>query len=326
MTPVTISAHPRIHMTLISMHHNGYRINGGLGFAIDRPQAEIRVQVSPIIKLIDMREFPFSVEASQRLINTLNIVQKQYALANGIEVTVVGGPLTHYGFGTGTRIRLACIEALFLVNGYAYTKYDLQRISGRGGTSGVGVYTYFTGGLVFDAGHPNRAQSLVPSSVAEGRGSFPLLLRSVEMPGWDIGLCIPTNIGTVNAEAEYNHFTRTCPISLESAMSVLHHCAFGILPAAMENDLDTFAKAVREIQNGEWKLAERRLHGSQLEKLEHALYQAGALAVGMSSIGPTLYFFATDVLSVVAKLEELRLPCRLLVTKPANEGRIVTIN
>jgi predicted sugar kinase len=34
---IEIHSFPRVHITLLSMHDGGYRVNGGLGFAIDKP-------------------------------------------------------------------------------------------------------------------------------------------------------------------------------------------------------------------------------------------------------------------------------------------------
>ena len=37
MKSITITTHPRIHITLIGMNNNGYRRHGGIGFSISDP-------------------------------------------------------------------------------------------------------------------------------------------------------------------------------------------------------------------------------------------------------------------------------------------------
>ena len=55
-----ITAFPRIHMTLIGMNSDGYRINGGIGFSITDPKFLFSFTKSPNFQFIDDRIYGFT--------------------------------------------------------------------------------------------------------------------------------------------------------------------------------------------------------------------------------------------------------------------------
>ncbi|EJT06504.1 beta-ribofuranosylaminobenzene 5'-phosphate synthase [Rhizobium sp. CCGE 510] len=93
---------------------------------------------------------------------------------------------------------------------------------------------------------------------------------------------------------------------------------YGTLAAVAENDLETFTESIEAIQRTVWKTAEWSWHGEQLKEVAAELRTAGARGVGMSSMGPSLYFDATH-------LEPTKLPPKIFeatfITRPANLGR-----
>src|SRR5206468_3447803 len=112
----------------------------------------------------------------------------------------------------------------------------------------------------------------------------PLLLDSIQMPEWSVGLCIPTGLKTKTQEEEAEFFDRVCPIRPEESYRTLYHSLFGAYVSVRERDSTNFAKAIKEIQFCEWKQKERNEYGEELIILESKLYQLGALCVGMSSL------------------------------------------
>jgi beta-ribofuranosylaminobenzene 5'-phosphate synthase len=74
--------------------------------------------------------------------------------------------------GSKTALLLSMIEALSLLAGCDLSPSKLVELSGRGGTSGVGVSSYFSGGMIFDLGRPNDNLPFVPSS-ADATGLRP---------------------------------------------------------------------------------------------------------------------------------------------------------
>lgn len=208
-----ITAFPRLHLTLIGMNEKGYRVNGGIGFAIKDPQLILIIKPSDSLQLIDNRHTQLSQNQYGKLAQIIEEVRTQYRFKYSISVKISGGMRTHYGFGSETSIRLSCLEALFILNEHQYESELLVSLSGRGGTSGIGLHTYFEGGMVLDIGRKYAGGSFKPSNYTENRKKVALLLQRVPMPEWNIGVCIPLEISPKSDLEEKGFFKKTCPIA-----------------------------------------------------------------------------------------------------------------
>lgn len=320
---MTINISSRLHTTLISLHSNGYRQNGGFGFAIEEPSLSIRGEQSQSFEIIDHRKYGFSMDEKQRLLNTLKQTADQKKFSQKCTIKISGDVASHMGFGTGTAIRLASLELLYLINDAEYTEQEIINASGRGGTSGIGIHTYFNGGYVFDIGRSDPNGNFAPSCATEKNPSSPLALIQGSMPKWEIGLCIPKNILPKSEEEEKAFFSQTCPIEPSESYEALYHVVYGVLGGIKEENRATFGEALKNIQSCRWKNAERQLYDGQIERIEKVLYGSGADSVGMSSLGASLFFIADDIKNVIKTAKELLPECDLRVTRPNNTGRII---
>ena len=324
-TKVIIKAFPRIHITLIGMNDDGYRINGGLGFSIDKPSIEAKVTAVKSFTFVDKRNKKLNSSEIDRIESIINEICLAESLKSSISVTIRGDLETHSGFGSGTIIRLLCIESLFIINKVPYTKSKLIKLSRRGGTSGVGIRTYFDGGFVFDLGH--KAEELIPSSIAEDKVRKSIILKRLKMPEWEIGLCLPHYIKSLTPAQEKAFFAKIVPLKQPDVNDTLYHSIYGVLAAVKESDKDCFETAITNIQNCKWKHAERTEYGRQIFDLEKLLLKSGADMVGMSSLGPTIFFTAKDIKVVIqtATNKMKNKDCSFIRTKPNNTGRIIEI-
>lgn len=318
---ISIDIYPRIHITLLGMNDGGYRINGGVGFAVSGLHCCVSATCSPQFQVIDVRSNK-DHQLEKQLINLLAGEKERLRLPHPISLTISGGMPSHYGFGSGTAIRLASLEALHILNDSPVSQPDLISASKRGGTSGIGIHTYFDGGFVFDIGKPNKGHQHLPSGLVHP-DQTPLCLGRQDMPDWNIGICIPTQIRPKTQQEELEFFGRTCPIKDDDVYETLYHVAYGLYPAVIEGDKDTFCRALRAIQSSAWKKAERQEYGDDLLRLEKQIYDLGADAVAMSSLGPALFFLADDVGQVVTRIREHSLACTSYATTPMNKGRQV---
>ncbi|MCQ8129646.1 beta-ribofuranosylaminobenzene 5'-phosphate synthase [Methylomonas sp. WSC-6] len=319
-TELKIISKPRIHLTLLSMHENIFRINGGMGYSVDSPNCEISFSKSKNFFIYDNRKFPSSAKETDQLLTFLRSKQISYGFEGSLEVSISGNMRPHAGFGSGTAVTLACLEALHILNGSEISPAELVAASGRGGTSGVGIHSYFSGGYVFDLGRKVDGSPFSPSHL-NGSKPAPLLLDQGPMPDWEFGICMPAAIAHKTQAEERDFFRRTCPLPADKVYETVYHTLFGLYAALREADRSAFCAALKSVQNCAWKLAERREYGKALLELEQAIYAAGADAVGMSSLGPSLFFLADDVNSVVAAMRQSRPDCDWLVTRPDNLGR-----
>jgi len=320
---VKINIPSRLHLTLISMHEDGYRQNGGIGFSINIPSLEVDFQNIRTISIEDNRNSGFTQKEKQRIITILEDEVKKKNFTTGYIATIKGNVPTHMGFGSSTSLRLALIEGLYLINKHEYTKEDIVRVSERGGVSGIGIETYFHGGLIFDMGRTSVSDFVPSSSMEKKEKKLPLLAKRVNMPLWNIGICIP-NIKPKTESEEKAFFTKTCPIEESESYKALYHATYGVLASVMEEDIDTFEKAIVKIQKCQWKKSERALYGDTLLKEESILYECGAKAVGMSSLGASLYFVADDVHEVIEYAKKKLIKSKFFITNVNNVGRTIS--
>ena len=179
-------------------------------------------------------------------------------------------------------------------------------------------------GVVFDVGVKNLRLALLPSSSLEGVRPSPLVITQLEMPAWKIGLCIPSDISPQTEEQEIAFFKRACPTSAVAASETLYHVVLGVVAAARDRDFRTFCDAVNAIQRCTWKRLERELYAESLLLVEREIYDNGASAVGMSSLGPGLFFLADDVDAVTARVRRVLPQYGWIVGICHNSGRTVT--
>lgn len=322
LSRLTVVTYSRLHLTLLAMHQSEYRINGGIGFAIKAPSNKLVFTRSTNFEIEDQRSRPMSLAEQERLLNILKVEGSNNKFDTSFRIDIVGDMFTHSGFGSGTAITLASIEALHLLNGRTINKESLIKASGRGGTSGVGINTYFNGGCIFDLGRQIDDVKHRPSSMVESK-PMPFLLDQFAMPNWTIGICIPKSIPNKSQLEEQGFFERVCPIPATSVYEATYHTLFGVYAALKEKNKSSFCKALKNIQQCTWKKSERKEYGQALVDIEDSLYKCGADAVGMSSLGPCLFFLADNVDEVISEMKKLSMECEMFVTHPHNQGRLV---
>ena len=320
-----IEVRPRIHISLVSMDANGYRKNGGIGFCINSPEATLSIQNAQDFSITDNRTVSFPSPELHDLLGVLENVKKTLKLKTAVHVTITGEMPTHMGLGSGSAVRLGSIEGLLLQNGVNLSNREIMQLSGRGGTSGIGINTYFTGGMVMDLGVENDGGPFVPSSMAT-TSSLPLVLFSIDMPDWEIGLCLPKTIKPKTREEEINFFQTSTPISSTQSKETLYHCIMGIYSSVKENHPKSFSLAIKKLQECEWKNKERQLYDNELVEIESKLYQLGADFVGMSSLGPSLYFMVAHSARDLIKEQMEHRDCMVTYTSCCNDGRAITFS
>lgn len=320
-----IKTFPRIHITLIGMNRDGYRLNGGIGFSISSPTLDISFEEADTIDVIDQRKHGFTEDELLRLKCHINQVAKIQNFEKVFICIINEGIIqSHVGFGSNSMIYLACVEALFIQNQRDYSERDIVAQSGRGGTSGIGINTYFRGGFVFDTGVANHGiRTHAPSSDFVSKGcQLPLLVKSIELPLWDLGICIP-QIVPKTEEEERRFFHTNCPIEKGDVEIILYESVYGVTSSLMENDFNAFCKSINIIQQTKWKSLERNLYGEAVTEVENVIRKNGARSVGMSSLGPLLYFFGDDIEDIVERVNHEITQCVCFKTTFNNLSRIV---
>lgn len=303
------------------MHADAPRMNGGIGFAINSPTASVVAHAASGVTVEDNRPWPMSAVELDQIRISLVLFADRLGLRRGVAIRVEGEMRTHVGMGSGTAIRLAALEAFALANGQEVDRATLVESSGRGGTSGIGVNSYFDGGLICDLGR-RRSGDFVPSSRAAPAASA-LALPSVPMPDWPILLCLPKSLQPKTQAEEIAFFARTAPLPFRASYEATYIALFELYAAAAEVDFAAFSHGIERMQLSAWKQAERAEYGRSLAAIGDDLRTAGARCVGMSSLGPLLFCLAArEELARVSQVARM-LDCDVQEVQPVNRGRVL---
>ncbi len=324
-----IRAYPRIHVTLLDMNGALGRINGGIGFAIDRPAWELQFRLRGSGRARSTAEGGTNQEHA-RIAAHLARLRREFG-GGAVRVVIHSRIPSHVGLGSGTALLMAVTEGFFLANEIPHDQRGIIAASGRGRTSGIGVTTYFSGGFVFDVGHrlqghesaSARNISFDPSGAGVDRGAARVLLRA-QMPDWEVLVLQSRRPGPSEAE-ERRFFSRTCPIPAQEVERVVRIVTMLAVPSVLEADAVGFGRALGLIQQCHWKRAEIGWHGRKQAHLIELLNRACGATFGMSSLGPSLFCVAPDV-EGIARTAAAMLDTRewsVLRARPRNRGRDV---
>ncbi|KPB84633.1 hypothetical protein BTW15_18290 [Pseudomonas syringae pv. tomato] len=319
MCKYKIKAPARLHINLLAMNASSYRINGGIGFAIKGFDTVISSEPWSENCVLET-----SIDLDRGTLNeTLCVFLNKIYFAVGatipVKIFIESRAPKHSGFGGGTSLKLAIVESVLLVNKLSRSQKEKVELSKRGGTSGVGVNTYFKGGFIADAGVVNLGNSLISSSLRESMHfEEPTLLISSKMPSWFIGVFLAKDSVGLSGSEESDFFIKNTPISQAGVEASTYHAFMGVASSVVDNNYSLFADSIRNIQELEWKRAEWNVQTDQVFEARSLLYKAGATSVGLSSFGPALYFTGENLNT--SCLEALG---KLVSTSPDNFGRVI---
>ena len=290
---IAVTVPARIHLTLVELGLHGYRRNGGIGFALNAPSRHLEFAPAPEFDLDLLGNLGFATHEVDDIRSLLSRTRLNKGFRDSFRLLSARGSGRHVGTGSGTSVTLACLEALFKVNDAQIDEKELIQLSGRGGTSGVGIRTYFTGGFVLDVGRQYDDEPIVSSDDVVTPASIPNVLSqmSTSMPHWPIGILIPDcEPLTIERERAVFESLKTEPLQSSAVHEAAYHSVFGVAAAVLSADYDAFCQAVNAIQKTAWKQREIRAYGTTISDAIGRMLALGCDCVGLSSMGPALFF------------------------------------
>lgn len=316
MNHVKITTPSRLHFSLIDLNGALGRVDGGFGLAITEPNFQIVAETATEI----------NVAASiyrERTITVLQRLQQIYPFP-GIQLTFESEIPMHCGFGSGTQLALGIAQAINVLYQLGLDVQELAQAVGRGGTSGIGVAAFDTGGFIVDGGHrfPEQKASFLPSAAAGDIQPPPVLLR-YPFPDSPLLIVLP-NCSRIYGDTEVELFRTLCPQPEWVAQKLSHILLLQVLPALIEGDIATFGKALNSIQTFGWKKVEIEAQGAELQLTLDYLRDNGAFGAGVSSWGPAICVIAEDIdrlkRETEAFLKTLPKGGTCFITQPNNFG------
>ncbi len=193
----------------------------------------------------------------------------------------------------------------------------MGRIVGRGGTSGIGIAAFDSGGFILDGGHSKREKpDFLPSSASKASPA-PVLARH-DFPDWKIALVVPKAKRRVHGGEEVSIFKSRCPIDIAEVQKLSHLILMKALPAVVEEDIAAFGETINEIQGLGFKEIEVGLQPLEVREIMETCREH-SYGAGLSSFGPAIYALIEDEAELKGALEDFELE-ELIVTRANNTG------
>lgn len=322
----------RLHITLIDLNGSYGRIDGGIGLTLADPGFILEAVPGDTQTTIEFAKTAGGSKEERtacqtKLLSAAEKAAAHYAPGTGYHLTVHQLYPSHSGLGSGTQMALAAAKLIAELNDRHPQSIELAEITGRGGTSGIGVHAFDHGGFIADGGHSKKEKSsFMPSSVSTAKPAC--LIGRYHFPDdWGVLLAIPAFGNRYNGAAETNIFQTHCPVPKTDVEQVSHLVFMNLIPFLLEHDIEAFGHALDQIQTVGFNKIEFTLQPPELTKLKNDMRDAGAYGVGLSSFGPTLFtvYDRANQDIVPATKELLGENGTIITTRAQNHGAELTL-
>lgn len=279
---IKITTPCRIHMTLIDMNAEIGRVDGGAGLTLSSPNIRITAEEADGISIEGLQGFADRMKkAAEALLPE----------GKGIRINVQEVYPAHVGFGSGTQSSLAAAAAVNELYGLGKSIRELALAVKRGGTSGIGVTAFEKGGFIVDGGHRFKDKGGFMPSAASRVPPGPVLFRE-DFPEWDMVVAIPNEKGMHDQE-EIETFKKFCPLPLEEVREISHVVLMQMIPAVIEEDIESFGAAVNHVQTVGFNKRENLIWPEFVKNIA-SFMRSRSYGAGVSSFGPVVYSFVDN--------------------------------
>lgn len=315
MNMIKVVSPSRLHLTLIDLNAELGRVDGGAGITLESPGMELLAAEADNVEIVGDSLLAGKMrKAADALLPE----------GKGIKLQINDSLPDHVGLGSGTQAALSAAAAINKIYGLGKSVRELAIAVGRGGTSGIGVAAFENGGIILDGGHKFNDKCAFSPSAASHVPPGPVLFRR-DFPDWPIVLAIPNTKGAHDAE-EVDIFKKYCPIPLAEVQEICHVILMQMLPALVEEDLESFGKAINHFQLVGFKRREVELQLLPVLDIMEYMRDNGASGSGISSFGPVVYGIVGSsgegkrLLKEAQRMLDESLGGKTLLTKAKNRG------
>jgi len=276
---IRIETAARLHMGFLDMHGGLGRRFGSLGVGLEKPRLVLEAAPAP--------ELTCEGPGAEAALEFAECYCQAFLSCGGevpvkAHIRIVEMIPRHVGLGSGTQLALAVGTALARLGGIEAGVSNLALAMGRGRRSRVGIGSFEAGGFMVDGGRRVGEEALPP-----------ILLRRALPRDWRFVVVTPEVEPGLCGEHEDQAFDELARPSEERAGRIARLLVMSMLPALVENDIESFGAALTDIQ---------RLVGDSFSPVQGGRYAnrvsgrliddllaLGAVGAGQSSWGPTVY-------------------------------------
>jgi beta-RFAP synthase len=279
---LTIKTPSRLHFGLIDLRGDLSRAFGSIGVGIQYPNVVLTAEESDRLVVEGEQAERFRAFA-ERFIKAVDAKIK-------CKITVEKTIPMHVGLGSGTQSALAVASLISRINNLKISVEETAVLTGRASISSVGIGVFKYGGFIVDAGHKvDRWER----SKKEHESVAPIVFRHPFPKDWLFVVAVTEERRGLSGDEEKKAFDTLPTPRKEWATDICRLVHLNLIPALIEQDIETFGKALTKIQILTGKCFEKIQEGIYASKLAEEsckkMLEAGAKAVGQSSWGPTVY-------------------------------------
>jgi beta-ribofuranosylaminobenzene 5'-phosphate synthase len=268
---VSVLAPARLHMGFVDLSGSLGRRFGSVGLTLEGIGVALTAQVA--------RGVSASGPQAERAERCAQSLLSFLHLPGGVRIEIQQAIPEHVGLGSGTQLGLAVGLALARLNGLDLTPRTVAALHERGQRSGIGVAAFESGGFLLDGGR--GTQEAPPPVVA--RAEFP--------ERWRVLLIQDDAVQGLHGTREMQAFQALPPFPDTLAAHLCRLMLMQILPALLEQDLDSFGRGIAQVQRevGDYFAPAQggRFASPSVGEALRWLEQEGIAGVGQSSWGPT---------------------------------------
>ena len=344
-THVRVVTGCRAHFGPLSYHPREGRHFGGIGLMLDEPGVDVRVSAqdegSSNWDGADDVITGAGNDDRIRIVHLLEGLRDRLApdVLPPLSVEVRRSIPPHQGFGSGTQLALAIVDAsLRLLGRECADMRELAVWAGRGQRSAIGLYGYGQGGFLVDAGQQRCSVEPDPRHSGHDRSRTQMGMLACRLPvpeTWRFVIVTPrAGRSGLSGSSESAAIAQLPPMPEELSGRLARLVLTEMLPALQEDDLPTFSTALYEYGVAAGKFFAGVQGGiffdRAIGKLCERLVRDGLERLVQSSWGPSVLIPCADCDEAAGIAERLEgypefaeLRCR--VVSPRNSGREILV-
>jgi len=315
---ITVRSCPRLHLGLLDLSGAYMRVDGGFGVSVSAFPLTATVSESISTQIVsqsaDIRKL------CQYVLDDM----KEILPHTCVQIVVESEGALHWGLGFATQCVFSVAQALLLYFHLDISKEELALILHRGGTSGIGVHSFYHGGFLVDGGHafPKDKNTLGPTSQCIPTAIPPLIAR-LPFPSWLICIAVPKVHRLLGGVNEVKFWRQVTPIPVDEGRILSHNLLMGILPAVALRNFPDFCCAIQISTTAGIKKREIAYWQPGFTQCSTMLSENGWQGITLSSMGPAIIGFAENAEIVMEKksvMENSGLFSSIVITTAQNSG------
>jgi len=285
---IRVSTPARLHLGFLDLNGRSGRKFGSIGLATDSHSTVIEATLA---KVTSVSSDKFSADVCQRVTHTIEQFYKTLGQhipseEKGVALSLIDIIPSHAGLGSGTQLALTVGTALCKLHNISANTREIASQLGRGKRSGIGIATFDLGGFIIDGGL-NQTSSTPP-----------LLMHHDFPKNWRIVTILDNESQGVHGTEELRAFKELPTFPLSNSHAICHLTLMKLLPALIEQDIDSFGQAITNIQSliGDHFAPAQggRYTSPYVASLLSYAQSMGHAGVAQSSWGPTGCIFVKD--------------------------------